>query len=64
MNDKDKLLEMFRSAGIVWQETAYTNSIDIDVYAGDSPCNKGYNGFFTGFEFDKDGKLETIGAWE
>jgi hypothetical protein len=53
MTDRKKLIELLDSAGIEWGE----DGEDIVVYSG-------YVGFFTDFEFDANGKLLKMGAWE
>lgn len=73
--DLDRTKEFLDSLGVLYSEDTWSHVNDtITITFGqhqysDDPfpkCDKvdGYSGFFTRFEFDKDGKFLTVGAWE
>lgn len=53
MNDRETLIAMFRRANIKFEERD-----------GDIIVESGYIGFASHFEFNKDGSLKSLGAYE
>ena len=77
MSDLDKLKDLLKSFGVEF--TVNPRNLLLDYYKTDTDiqdaviitveqedCNGigGYDGFYTNFEFDKDGKFISMGAWE
>jgi hypothetical protein len=61
--DKQKLIDLLNDFGIKFREESRTITINVDRDSKDSKVS-GYSGFFTEFEFDKNGKFEDMGVWE
>ncbi len=58
--DREKLEELLKLFGV---GTTTEGENSIEIMAGDTKV-KGYSGFYASFNFDKDGKFETVGVWE
>ena len=71
MSDLSRLKALYEKIGVVFpseegeieEKTDGTTSLTIGVYDGKSNI-KGYAGFFTDLEFDKDGNFIKQGIWE
>lgn len=61
MTDKEKLTALLTEFGVEWCEKEY--GIKCGGYKEYDKIT-GYHGYYTLFEFDKDGKFEQMGAWE
>lgn len=61
--DFDVLREMLDRAGIVYQSETGKGAF-ISISAGEGPSNMGYAGFGTTIEFNEDGSMKTVGAYE
>ena len=59
MTDKQKVAALLRDLFIGFRE-----ELEFIKVSEGSLNVTGYPGFYTLFEFDKDGKFETVGAWE
>lgn len=71
MSDLETLKAMFDRAGVIYKfrggeypDYVATDETHMSVEAHDGPANEGYDGFVAAFEFDKEGKLLSVGAWE
>lgn len=63
MNDREVLIAMLNRAGVVWTDVDDRGK-QIEVEAKTGPQNDGYVGFVSVFDFDDDGALVKMGAWE
>ena len=63
MTDRQHIETILNHAGIIYK-TPTDDPDSIIVEQGKGPANLGYTGFATVFEFNPDGSLKTIGAWE
>ena len=72
MSDIEKLNELLTAWGVQSSYSAHAGVQQVCVgaeHAGDyyndkSPQVNGYPGFYTCFNFDIDGKFQSMGAWE
>lgn len=70
LTDFEGTKQFFDSLGILYSQENNTITFGKDThgeeYDGYPSCDKidGYNGFYTSFEFDEDGKFLSVGAWE
>lgn len=65
--DKDKLKALLTEFGVTFKEdlnNCARDEFNIIVEKDDNPKIVGYNGFFTDFTFDAEGKFIEMGAWE
>jgi len=63
MTDREFLIQFLDQTGIVY-EIYESAPHSIYIREGTGPHNKGYHRFYTVFDFDENGKLEEVGAYE
>jgi len=61
---REKLKNLLTELGIGFSEPTEEDFPDIVRCNADDYKNNGYIGFYTDFQFDKDGKLLVMGAFE
>jgi hypothetical protein len=64
MTDLEQILAMFARAGIVFERGDGDKGTYLNCEAKAGPANEGYHGFAAGLDFDVNGQLRSIGAWE
>lgn len=61
--DKEKLTALFTELGIGFKPNPHNEQNSIVCECGDAKIS-GYNGFYTQFDFEANGKFKEMGAWE
>ena len=67
MSDLERLKDFLKQAGVEYTvETERSYTAALEVTSGDTyiKCEAGYPGFYTVFEFNPQGKLTDMGAYE
>ncbi len=64
MSDIEKLMELFTEFGIEFTTGVTHEGYDRILCSEGKAKIDGYNGFYTTFEFDENGKFKEMGAWE
>jgi proteasome assembly chaperone (PAC2) family protein len=61
LTDKEKLVALLTEFGVQFEDDTQHGKI---VCTSGSTKVSGYNGFYTDFAFDENGKFIELGAWE